>query len=344
VKKGDELFHLDATPIAAKVMAAKATAQRVEAELADLKSGTRKERIVASQAAVGEIDARIEEATHDLERYRRLVEEDKTVPVKKLEEIEVQLRTLKALREAAVAKLEEAKAGATATEIAVAEAKLEEARAEEQVLQVDLDDCMTRAPFDGIVVERYRSVGDYVNSAPFVEVLKLVSDKDLEAEIMFPEQAFEDVIAGKTSATVVNPGRPGSIEAVVTRRVDVIDPTTGQFTVRIAIPDDAGATFKPGAFVRATLKNARQEDEPGVEFVVPAAAVFGDAAAPFVFVAKDGLMHKTTVRVRNRLSDSVVVSSDARGLGGDDRVVVGPFEMLGDGKPLPKAPGKPGAN
>ena len=104
----------------------------------------------------------------------------------------------------------------------------------------------------------------------------------------------------------------------------------------------AGPTFKPGTFVRATLSNPRPPAGSAiVDVVVPAAAVFSADSSPYVFVARDGVMKKTGIRIGNRLSDSVVVSS---GLAAEDQVVVGPLELLGDGKPLPAPQTKAGAN
>ena len=166
---------------------------------------------------------------------------DLSCTTKKLEEIETRLRAAEADRSAAAARLAEGKAGATATAIAVAEARVAEAAAIAEIARIDLEDATIKAPFDGVITRRYRSVGDYVNPAPFIEVLELVSDRDLEAEFTVPEHEFAQLVSGETEVSL----SASMLESTITTRApavrvacptrdprDSFGPTSGESALR----------------------------------------------------------------------------------------------------------------
>ncbi|MCY2926740.1 MAG: hypothetical protein NT031_15135 [Planctomycetota bacterium] len=114
VQAGDELFHLDTTTFDNTVAAAQAALNSAQANYDNLAAKTRPERIVQLEQGIAELDARREETASDKLRYERLVKKD-TLPEKKLEEVNTQLRVLAAGLEIARARLKEAQAGATDT-------------------------------------------------------------------------------------------------------------------------------------------------------------------------------------------------------------------------------------
>ncbi|MCZ7645890.1 MAG: hypothetical protein M5U26_11495 [Planctomycetota bacterium] len=146
VKQGALVFRIDASTYEAKVKIGKAVVQQAAAVLQDLKAGVREEKKAALRAAVREVEARIEETRKDVERFRRLVQEDQTVPPKRLEEVHLQLKVFEAQWDAAKARLAEAEAGPTETEIAVAEARLVEAQSQLEAAELDLRTRKSRRP------------------------------------------------------------------------------------------------------------------------------------------------------------------------------------------------------
>jgi HlyD family secretion protein len=330
VKAGQKLFGVAPDTFQAKVDSERAKLDSAEAALANLKAPTRKERLDVFHTALAEVDARISDRQREEARYRRLVEVDHTMPVKKLEEVQLELEVLKAQREAAQARLDEAKAGPTQTEIAVAEAKVKEARTLLATAQLDRDDTTVAAPFDAVITRRMKGLGDYVAGAPFVEVLELTTVDRLEADLRLPEAYLSQVVPGKTHLVLRSPLLPKGLELAVTRIIPDIDVQQGTFAFRAAISPAQRGALVSGAFVTAAMDFTDQSE--GV--LLPQRAVRTEGGKTCVFVAAGDKMVRRAVELGDRLTEGVIVRSGVRP---DERVVVGPAELIQDGAPLPES-------
>jgi multidrug efflux pump subunit AcrA (membrane-fusion protein) len=328
VKKDQELFRIDTTTFQARVEIARAAVQRAEAALADLKAGVRAEQRQALRAALGEIAARIEERKRDEERFRRLVQEDKTMPVKRLEEVQLALAVLEQQRQAAQARVAEADAGPTPTQIAVAEALVSEAKAQLAAAELDLRDTVVTAPFTGIIIHRFKSLGDYLTSAPFTEVLEL-SGTDLEAELNLPETYFHKIIPDRTRVSVQSPLLPNGLTLPVHRIIPAVDPRSGSFAFRVRIPSGERGQLVGGVFVQGKVPL----DDATLAVIVPQRALVREEGKAFVFVAQDGKMSRQAVVPGDELTEGIIIKS---GLKPGARVVLGPAAQLKDGADLPE--------
>ncbi|MCY2928459.1 MAG: efflux RND transporter periplasmic adaptor subunit [Planctomycetota bacterium] len=250
VQAGEELFHLDTTTFDNAVASAQAALNSAQANYDNLVAKTRPERIKQLEQAIAELEARREELASDKLRYERLVKKD-TLPEKRLEEVNTQLRVLAAGLESARARLQEAQAGATETEKAVAAARIEEARAMLKTAQTDLRDSVVRAPFAGLIIHRFKSPGDYVASQPHTEVIELMSVDELEVELKLPEAYFKLVQAGRTVVALRSTALNKVLETKVGRVVPAIDAANGTFAVRVPIRKEDRDGIAPGTFVTA---------------------------------------------------------------------------------------------
>ena len=328
VQAGEELFHLDTTTFDNAVGSAQAALNSAQANYDNLVAKTRPERITQLEQAIAELEARREELASDKLRYERLVKKD-TLPEKRLEEVNTQLRVLGAGLEIARARLKEAQAGATETEKAVAAARIEEARAMLKTAQTDLRDSVVRAPFAGLVVRRLKSPGDYVTGQPHTEVVELMSVDLLEVELKLPEAYFKLVQADKTPVALRSAALGKVLETKVGRVVGAIDAATGTFSVRVPIDKEQRDGIAPGSFVTAQVRL----DARALGVLVPLRAIFETDGQAVVFVAREGKMVRRAVEVGDRLTESGVVKA---GLAPGEKVVVGPPESLRDGAPLPE--------
>jgi len=328
VKKGQVLFSIDQSTFKARVEAAQAAYASAKAVLDNLVAPMRKERLDVLQAVVAELDARVKDREREEARSRQLVEVDRVQPIKKLEEVQLELEQARRQLKAAQARLDEALAGPTPTEIAIADAQVKEAQAVLDSAQLDLRNTVIVAPFDGVITRRMKGLGDYVAGAPFIEVLELTTLERLEAELRLPEPYLPQVVGGETRLTLHSPLMKVNQELVVTRVIPDIDPDRGTFVIRVAIPAQQRSGLVPGAFVTATLSLDGRDS--GV--VVPQRAVMNDGGKAYVMVADGAVMRLRTVELGDRLTEGVILKSGVRA---GEQVLVGPAELLKDGAPLP---------
>jgi membrane fusion protein (multidrug efflux system) len=181
-------------------------------------------------------------------------------------------------------------------------------------------DAAIRAPFAGVIAERFANVGDYVQ--PSSKVVTLLVDDPLRLRISVPEPAIPFAKEGTIVKfrTLVAPDRefPATIKYLgrevrpATR--DVIDE---------AIVDNKDRLLLPGTFVTVQLPVGTQKLP-----VVPKNAVVKLDDGETMFVVVQGVVEQRAVHTTIELSDGVAV---AEGLKKGDRVVVNPPPDLKDG-------------
>jgi HlyD family secretion protein len=329
VTKAQVLFRIDDTTYANHLAAAQAALASATAALDNLKAKTRPEVLEQLRQAIAELDVRMANQAKDVERYKRLVEVDKTLPEKRLEDVVLELDRMKAQRKAAQARLEEAENGATKTEIAVAEARVKEAEVAVKSAQDDVRDTVMRAPFDGMITRRMKSPGDYLASTPPTEVMEIVSLQELEVEFRLPEMYLGRIVEGKTPVILSSSLLQSPVSATVTRIIREIDTAKGTFACRTAVTAEQRTGLMPGAFVTAEISMGQQVGE----VVVPQRAVVSEGGKAGVFVATEGRMKRVAVEVGDKLTEGILIKS---GLKAGEKVVVGPVEMMKDGGNLPE--------
>ncbi len=183
-------------------------------------------------------------------------------------------------------------------------------------------DAEVTAPFDGMVGQRYVSVGEFVQ--PGTRLFELVALDPIEVEFRVAEIDSSRVKVGQTVGVRVAP-YPGEVfQATVTVVAPTIDPVTRTLRVKGSLANPDGR-LRPGLFARADLGVARRE---GV-LMVPEEAILQRSDGSVVFRVFEG----------NRVERRVVktgVSKDGRteiveGLAPGDRIVIRGHTALADG-------------
>ncbi len=100
--------------------------------------------------------------------------------------------------------------------------------------KVALEKRTIRSPFSGVVVERYKSVGEYVDSDP---VMRIVQLHPLHIETIIPAEHVGEIRAGM-QANVVSADNPDQSWTAEVDRVDsVVDVASATFGVRLELPN-----------------------------------------------------------------------------------------------------------
>jgi RND family efflux transporter MFP subunit len=183
-----------------------------------------------------------------------------------------------------------------------------------------LRDGAIRAPFAGVIGERFVSVGDYVHQD--TRVVTLLDEDALRLQLSVPEANVPALHEG-LAVTFGDPFHPGAtFSAVLTYMGSEIRPSTRDMVVEAVAANNDGRLF-PGTFVTASLQDGAE-----VLPTIPARALVHVGANDAVFVVTHGKLEQRAVRVGAPLDDAVVIKD---GLTKGERVVVAPPADLVDG-------------
>jgi len=181
-------------------------------------------------------------------------------------------------------------------------------------------DGMIRAPFAGIVAERYVEVGEYVRQDS--KVATIVAIDSLRLEFSVPEASIGAVKQGGTMTFTV-PAYPGRTFAGVVRFVGAALRETTRDLVAEALVDNADQALRPGMFASVALRTG-EAPMP----VIPKSAVIEKEGRSHIFVLAEQRVEERVVQTTAFTADRVAVMS---GLKVAEKVVARPTAELHNG-------------
>jgi len=191
------------------------------------------------------------------------------------------------------------------------------------------------APTDGIVLTRSAEIGQVAVAGSSV-LFHLARGGEIEMRGQVTEQDMPRIRIGQL-AQVRLEGVAQAFTGKVWQLGAVIDPTTRQGTVRIALPAD-DQNLRPGAFARAEIHVAATAGT-----ILPQTAVLSDEQGNYALVVGPGeKVERRGVTVAGARSEGLLVTS---GLNGTERVVAiaGAFLRPGEQVVVTATPATTGA-
>src|SRR3989475_11865651 len=273
-----------------------------------------------------EVDGRIVEIV-----IREGQEVEQGTPLFKVDDAQLraQVAQLEAQRDLAQQALARAKdlaqqnASSTA-DLEKAEAEMRSAQAQYDLQRIRLERTTVRAPFAGVVGQRYVSLGDYVTNSTKLASLHTVNPQ--RATFQVPERFARELRPGQQVSFRVAaiPGRD------FTGEVDFVDPVVQlpgrTILVKARVPN-AQRLLPPGMFIEAHLVTAVRPKA----IVIPEDAVVPLQGANFVWVVSEGKVQRRPVSLGVRTPGFVEVTT---GVSPGEQVVVGGLELLAPGMPV----------
>jgi HlyD family secretion protein len=224
VEAGQLIARMNSRDTAAQVQQNQAAVAEAEAALADLRQGSRRDEIAQAEAAVEanraqvrDAEARLALATSDLARRQQLFDRG-AVAQTDLDAAAREQRSAQAALDQAQARVTESlrrvddlRSGPRPEALAQAEARLAQARAQLAGAQIRQDESLIRAPFGGIVTQKFATEGAFVtpttsasdlSSATSTAIVALAEDLEVLAEV--PEADIALIEAGQTVELVAS--------------------------------------------------------------------------------------------------------------------------------------------
>ena len=211
----------------------------------------------------------------------------------------------------------------TAEDILIAASQVDQATAALEASKVQQGESLVRAPFKGVVAQKFVSPGAIV--APNTPVVQLVS-RDVEIVLQVEEARIGQLRAGQPAQVSVAayPGQP--VPAQVASVAPTADPRSRTFAVRI-LPNDPDGKLRDGMFAQVSVTAP-----PRATLLVPNQALATRQGRTVVFVIGDNN--------QARLREVVTGVSDGQrteivqGLTGDAVVATSGLDVLNDGSPV----------
>lgn len=215
VKAGQVIARIDKRDLETKKRQCEAnieairSQQRQSAAVTVMQSGTAQSALAAARSAQDRAGADLSQAEADYQRYAELVASG-AVSRQTYEQFRTKYEVAQAAYQQAGASVRQAQAGLGQTAAdeaneAVMAGKLQQAQAALQEVEVSLDETEIRAPFDGVVTEKYVEEGSMISTGTPLIAVQDTSDNWVDLKV--PETQLSDYFVGQDVSLIARDGK-----------------------------------------------------------------------------------------------------------------------------------------
>lgn len=217
VRAGDVIARMSSDDIQAQIAQERAAVAEAQARLQEVRNGSRPEEIAQAESAltaattqVDDAQARLDLAQSQLQRTEQLYQRG-ALPAAELDSAQRELRSARAAYNQSQARVEEAQGRLQDIRtlpqpeaVAQAIAQVEQVQARLRASQVRLEDTIIRAPFEGIITQKFATEGAFVTpttsaseatSATSTAIVALARGLEILAEV--PETDINQIQPGQ---------------------------------------------------------------------------------------------------------------------------------------------------
>jgi multidrug efflux pump subunit AcrA (membrane-fusion protein) len=316
VQQGQELAKIEDTRYRLTLQKAKANLKKLQALLA-IERNENERRTAIHRIA----KQRLALAQSDYERNLELFQKE-IIAKKTLENAENEMELRRSEFEKARSELQSRQA-----RIQTIQADLSAGRAEVSRLQEDLTDTVVRAPFNGVIGERFVEIGDQV--APGQKLFTVLEISSVKVVARIPSEFIGHIQPGILVEVTTRAYPETVFNGTVIHVSPEADPRNRTFAVEVKVNNEMKPMILPGMFARARFPITSMDQA----LLVPRDALMEDDRGVYLYVVD----HSTKTARRRDLvlgdlgpEQAVVIE----GLTAAEIVVVRGQERLHDGAPV----------
>lgn len=288
--------------------------------LARLESRDVTAKLDQAAANVQLAQANLEQAQSELQEAERAFERSRELLAKKF--------VSQAAHDTAIARYEKARAVISGQKAAIAVAQ-----ANRRAAQVEVEQTLIRAPFDGVVLTKNANLGDVIT--PFssalgsqAAVVTMADMSTLEVEADVSESSIGKVELEQPCEIQLDALPDVRFRGVVARMVPTVDRAKATVTVKVRFVDKDARILPEMSAKVAFLSQELPDDLRTRRTVIQPAAVVERGGRRVVFLVREDRAIETPIELGGRIGEMVEV---VKGVQPGDKVVADPPEKLHDG-------------
>ena len=210
-------------------------------------------------------------------------------------------------------------------------ARVGTAKADLEAARLALEYTTLRAPRGGVVLAKFKEVGEIAVPGGFSgsgDLIRMANLDDLRGQVDITEAELAKIRIGQRAEVVPDAYPDHRYAARVVKLYPQVDKQKGTLRVEVQIerPDDA---LSPDMSARITFLEPVQGAPGGDAVLVPRSAVRASPQGPYAWIVQDGRARRTALTLGPEFADRVQVTA---GLVGGERLVIGDSPPLEDGQ------------
>src|SRR2546427_705919 len=217
----------------------------------------------------------------------------------------------------------------TAADVAQAQLKREEAAVD--YAKFNVNQCVIRSPINGIVLKKYRELGDTINFGGQIQagggatdIAQLADTDDMRAEVDINEADIAKVGIGSPVVVAIDAYPDKPFDAALVKVYPAADRQKGTVKIEVQIARPDLQIIKPEMSVKVSFLEIRSPGKLEPVITVPKSAVRHDEGEAYVWTVREGIVRRvsvvrgltteTGIEVRQGLKDgdSVVITPDVK--------------------------------
>jgi len=220
--------------------------------------------------------------------------------------------------------------------MAVAEAALKRDEAAIDYARFQVSQCLIVSPIDGVVLQKYRELGDTINYGGQVQagggatdIAQLADTADMRAEVDINESDIAKVFLGMPAVVVPDAYPEARFDATLVKIYPEADRQKATVKVELQIRQPNLAMVKPEMSVKANFLEWRTGSKEQQRLFVPAKAILREGNESHTWVVRNGVAKRVSILRGSETENGVEVRD---GLHDGDVLILAPPANLNDGQ------------
>jgi HlyD family secretion protein len=218
----------------------------------------------------------------------------------------------------------------------VAQATLQSATATVDYAAFMVAQCMIRSPIDGVIMQKYREVGETINYGGAVQagggatdIAQLADTDDMRAEVDINEADIGKVFLGSRASAVLDAYPNQRFDASLVKIYPEADRQKGTVKVEVRIKEPDLQIIKAEMGVKVSFIEEAPAAAGAAMITVPKSAVRSSGGQSFVWELRQGTVHRVSVVRGGDTETGIEISS---GLRGGEQLVTAAAVQLSEGE------------